>query len=77
MPKAKKIAPQALFLALPRCSRRQNHALSALNITRGRKTEAPCEFCTGGISANLAAKRQKQISDRFPLAKIAFMSARK
>ena len=47
MPKAKFFAPQALFLALPRCSRRQNHALSALKITWGRETEAQHKLRTG------------------------------
>ena len=53
MPKAKKLRRQALFLALPRCSRRQNHALLALKITWGRETEAPHKLRTGDTSTDL------------------------
>jgi len=62
---------QAIFLPLPRCSRRQNHALLALKITWGRETEAPYKPRTAHISGDLAAKRPKQISDRFHLARQA------
>ena len=61
MPKAKFFAPQALFLALPRCSRRQNHALLALKITWGRETEAPHKLRTGDTSSDLPRSGRSKI----------------
>jgi hypothetical protein len=68
---------QAIFLPLPRCSRRQNHALLALKITWGRETEAPYKPRTAHIRGDLAAKRPKQNSDRFHLARIALGECQK